>query len=323
MKSINTNSQNTKFRKIVKIYIIFAVAAILLSCSLLGYAYRDKLLFAYNFNRVSEKTEFGKFNINSMKEDITKLAKQSNDVVDILILDNNNNIIYSAKGSEFAKDKEFKLKQKKDGDYYYFTYSKDKNITFKLTKRDELMLSAVWVDHNRQIQNNYRDNIFFEKNISAKKIYLLCYTFDKNTGDKIYFINDIHSVPNGPLYINIVFAVLLLILLLYWVLVAFWVYQDARKSKINYFLWGMIVLITNIAGLFVYLIYKQNNQVCPKCHALQSKGNIFCIHCGARVNNTCEYCHAITGEGKLNWQANSLVLNENYCRHCGKEIKKE
>lgn len=310
MKNLKQFIINMKFRKIVKYYIIFAIIAILISSSILGYAYRDKIIFAYNYNNVSEKMENGKIDVNSITKDISKLANQSSDIVDILILDNNNKITYSAKNSKFNDRSEFKLNQKSYGDYIYFTYSKNTDITFKLMQKDELMLSTVWIDHDSQIQNIYRDNTFYKNNINVKKLYLLSYTFDKTTGTKIYFISDIHSIPYGPFYLQLVFAVLLLVGLLYWVLVALWVFRDAKKSKINYFLWAVIALFTNIAGLFIYLIYKQNNQICPHCHALQSKGNIHCIHCGIQLNSACKSCNTITG------------VNDIYCSHCGKKIEK-
>jgi len=309
MKKIDFYLTKIKFRKLIKIYILFAVIGVLASSTLLAYAYRDKISFVYNYNQVSERMERGALDVNTAQEDLTKLAKQSSDIVDILALDNNNNITYSAKNSVFADNGNFMLELKSYGDNLYFTNSQNPDITFKLMKKNEVMLSTVFVDRDSQIQNNYRDITFFEDNTSAKKLYLLSYTTDKSTGDKIYFISDIHPVPNGPLYMKIVSAVLLLVLLLYWVFVALWVYSDARRVRINSFLWGVIALCTNIAGLFIYLIYKQNNQACSKCHALQRKGNTHCVHCGTKINTTCEKCHAITEEG------------DSYCSHCGNQLK--
>jgi RNA polymerase subunit RPABC4/transcription elongation factor Spt4 len=283
----------------------------LISGGILGFAYKNKLLFDYNFSRVSDKIEHGKIGVDAVKSDITNLAKQSSDIVDILILNNNNQITFSAKSSKFSDEGVFNLDRAGEGENRFFTFSQDSDITFILLKKDELMLSTVFDDRDRRIQNSYRDNIFFEDNINSKKLYLLSYTFDKATGDKIYFISDIHPVHNGPLYLNIVFAVLIFFLMLYWVLVALWVYQNARKAKINALLWGIITLCTNIAGLLIYLIYKQNNQICHNCGALQNKGNIHCIHCGVKINKTCKNCNAIINE------------DDGFCHHCGKLLQRD
>lgn len=313
MKDFDNKIKKLNFKKIVVFYIAFFIIALLFAGAFLGYAYKDKLLFAKNYNRVSEKTEDGKIGVNAVKSDIIALAEQSADIVDILILDNQNKISFSAKNSEFNNYAEFTLKGKdgNDEDNKYLTYLQNPDVTFKLMEEEELMLSTVFVDNENQIQNSYTDNTFFEDNISSKKIYLLTYTVDKATGDKIYFISDVHPVPNGPLFIEIISAILILFLMLYWVLVAFWVFQDARKSKINSLLWGVIALCTNIAGLFIYLIYKQNNQICVKCGALQNKGNIHCIHCGTKINKTCKNCNAITSEG------------DSFCNHCGTKLEDE
>jgi RNA polymerase subunit RPABC4/transcription elongation factor Spt4 len=231
--------------------------------------------------------------------------------VDILVLNNNNQITFSAKNSAFADYGTFQLEQMGEGENRFFSDLKDPNVTFKLLKDEQLMLSTVFLNRDRQIQNSYRNNTFFEDNINAKKLYLLSYTIDKATGNKIYFISDIHPVHRGPVYLNIVSAVLIFFLMLYWVLIALWVYQNARRARINAMLWGVIALCTNIAGLLIYLIYKQNNQTCHQCGALQNKGNIHCIRCGAKINKTCSNCNAITSEG------------DSFCHHCGMSLNKE
>ena len=308
MKDIYSFINGIKFKRIVVLYIIAFLTALLTSGAVLGYAYREKLYFAYNYSNVKEKIEDGKLGVNSVKTDLTNLAKNSTDIVDILILDNHNNVTFSAKGSSFSQGSNFQLEQSNEDNSKYFTYTQDPNVTFKLITSDSLMISTVLLDRDIQIQNNYKDSTFFQDNTSAKKIYLLSYTLDKGTGDKIYFISDIHPVKNSQLLLNIVSAVLILFLMLYWVLVAFWVFTDSRKSKINPLLWGVIALCTNIAGLFIYLIYKQNSQICHQCGALQSKENIHCTHCGTKLNRTCMFCDSIVNE------------EDSYCSHCGSQI---
>jgi RNA polymerase subunit RPABC4/transcription elongation factor Spt4 len=299
------------FRKIVALYIIFFLAALFLSVGLLGYAYRNKLLFAYNYSRVSDKIEDGQLGVAAVKSDLRKLADESADIVDILILDDHNRITFSAKESEFSDAGTFSLTRAEEGDYRFLSYLKDPKVTFRLVKKEDLVLSTILLNREKQLQYNYRDISFYEDNISARKLYLLSYTVDKTTGDKIYYISDIRPVRKGPLYLNIVTAVLVFFLMLYWVLIALWVYRDAYKSRLNSLLWGMIALCTNIAGLLIYLVYKQNNQTCRHCQAIISKGYIYCTRCGAKLSKTCNHCNAFINK------------DDSFCGHCGERLTQE
>ena len=184
MKNFEYVIKKVNLKKIVIFYIVFTIVALLLSAALLGYAYKDKLLFAYNYSKVSEKIEDSEIKVDAVKTDIIALAKQSADIVDILIIDNHNKISFSAKNSDFGHGGEFTLEPKGDELNHYLTYLQDPNVTFKLMKDEELMLSTVLLDQEEQIQKNYKDNTFFEDNIKSKKIYLLNYTIDKTTSDR-------------------------------------------------------------------------------------------------------------------------------------------
>jgi RNA polymerase subunit RPABC4/transcription elongation factor Spt4 len=308
LKNFDNLIQKLNFKKITKLYIVFAIIGLIFSGAFLGYTFKYKLLFAYNYGKVSEKIEEGKLGVDAVKADITTLASQSADIVDILILDKNNRISYSAKNSEFAGGGEFILERDKNEESRFLTYSKNPNVTFKLMKSNELMLSAMLLANEKDIQNSHNDNTFFQNNFDSKKIYLLSYTADKGTGDKIYFISDVRPVPKGSLYIEIVGAIATLFFMIYWVLLALWVYQNSKESKLNAVLWGVITLFTNLAGLFIYIIYKQNNQICFKCGAVQSRENIYCTYCGTKISKICNRCNTIVDSA------------DHFCSHCGNNI---
>lgn len=56
------------------------------------------------------------------------------------------------------------------------------------------------------------------------------------------------------------------------------------KLKLRPFFWKTVVLITNIAGLLVYFMYKYGNNVCPACGAHISKNDKFCSGCGKKID---------------------------------------
>jgi transposase len=139
-------------------------------------------------------------------------------------------------------------------------------------------------------------------------MYLLNYLTNGNTNNKILVIRTVNPIPYAERLIEITGTLLWLILTIYWIGLALWVYKDANRRKLNAALWGLLILVANLVGMFVYMVYKQNNQTCYKCGALQSKSNIFCSNCGNKMNESCNNCGAIVNK------------REHYCSRCGNEI---
>ncbi|KMT23386.1 zinc ribbon domain-containing protein [Clostridium cylindrosporum] len=309
MKKIDEIIQRINFKKIVCIYIVLGICAGILSLGFLVYKFREKITFLYNYNNISEKIEENNQGISSVKSDLKKLADNSSDIVDIIILNNQNDIKFSAKNSTIAKDNKLELQNISDKENRFLIIKSNPDIYFKLVNDESLILSKVLPGEEDKIKKKYEDDYFYENNFVGKKVYLLSYVTDRASGDKIYFINDIKPVANGELYIKSVAAIIILFFMIYWVLIALWVYGNATKSKLNSTLWGVLTLFTNIAGLFVYLIYKQNNKICFRCYALQGKGNVYCTCCGAKISETCKKCSTV------------VSLSDNFCKKCGSELE--
>jgi hypothetical protein len=118
----------------------------------------------------------------------------------------------------------------------------------------------------------------------------------------------VQQIPYAETLIEIIGGIVGLIFILYWIGLAIWIYKDASKKQNNAAIWGIIVLITNLAGVFIYFLFKQNSKVCDKCGLMQSKDNIFCMQCGNKINESCSECGHIVSKG------------ENYCSKCGNKI---
>lgn len=237
------------------------------------------------------------------------MSDNSEDVVDVLILDKENKIIYTSKESEFAKQDNFTLERADNMTNKYFVNLNNNTAIFRLTTDKELIINTVFSNFDTDIKKEYEDEIFYQSNFDSKKIYLLSYTANQDTGEKIYFINEINPVPNGEKYIKVTLAIIMFLFMLYWVLLALYIYKNALKAKLNPYLWGGITLITNIAGVIIYYIYKQNQKTCFRCGALQSKNNIYCSYCGTKLNETCNKCGSVINN------------NDNYCSKCGEKQK--
>lgn len=303
---MNNKIKSMNLKKIFIIYLVLAIIVGILLCTFLGITYKDKLSFMYNYHRVSEQFEHKNYN-NYLENKLNNIANSSNDIIDILVLDKNNKIKKSFKKSEFGVLDEFVLNKIDTREKKYFENESNKNVVFKLIKRKELMINTILSDQDLEILDEYDDDVFYENEFNQKDIYLLSYTANKTTGEKIYFINSIHPVTNGALYIKIATSTIVFFFMLYWILVALIVYQNALKLKLNPYLWGGITLATNIAGVILYLLYKSLGTTCEKCNTHQDKNNIYCVACGNKLNETCSKCN------------NIIKKEDKYCSNCGRK----
>ncbi|MEA4847306.1 MAG: zinc ribbon domain-containing protein [Clostridiaceae bacterium] len=299
-----------KFKKAVTIYLIISVFAGILSAGFLAYTFRDKLTFLYEYRRISEKVEDSKRSLENLKPELTNLADTSSEMVDILILNGQNQILFSAKNSDLSKNGVLKLIANAGGRNRFLTGQENPDIYFRLMKGDKLTLSMSMLGIENEVEQEYEDLYFYENNFEAKKVYLLSYIIDRSSGDKVYFISDIQPVAGGKFYIKAVAAIAMLFFMLYWVLLALWVYAQAFRSKLNPAMWGIITLFTNLAGLFVFLIYRQGHQTCYKCGALQSKSNVYCTFCGTKLGSVCKKCNMAVNE------------KDSYCKNCGSALNR-
>lgn len=309
---MNDFIKRINFKKLVAVYIIVAILVGISLIIFIGSKFQSKLEFIYNYHNISEELEENNYDLGNIKEKVETFSNNSEDVVDVIILDKENNIIYTSKNSEFSKQEKFVLNKADNMSNGYFVNSNNDNIVFRLTTNKELIINTVLSNFDTEIQREYKDQVFYESNFDSKKIYLLSYTANESTGEKIYFINEIHPVQNGKTYIKTSLAIIMFFFMIYWILLALYIYQNALKSRLNPYLWGGITLLTNIAGVIIYCIYKQNLKTCYKCGTSQSKNNIYCVYCGIKLNETCNKCGSV------------INSNDKYCAKCGEKqnIKK-
>jgi RNA polymerase subunit RPABC4/transcription elongation factor Spt4 len=98
------------------------------------------------------------------------------------------------------------------------------------------------------------------------------------------------------------------------VLIAVYVYKDAKIHNMDAVLWTIVaVLVPGFIGLIVYLIVRSNNTnaSCPKCHRAISGGYTHCPYCGAPLKSFCPTCNSPVENG---WKA---------CPKCGSPLPEE
>lgn len=290
------------FKKIAIWYLVLAVIAGLACVGTVGYIYRERLNFAWQYSRLEEAKDD-----TALKTVVDKTAAASADVVDVLILDGNNQVTYSAKNSEFATGTLELVKTASEKKY--LTSADHSDAVFQYVKSEEFMLNSIINKDFGKIRSDYDDDSAFESSLSAKSIYMLSQVGVHGSDSKVYVITVPTSVPGGMTSLKATAALAMLFFCVYWVLIALWLYKDAAKCRLSPLYWGLIGLFTNLIGLIVYKIYKRSMAVCSSCGTAQSADHLYCSFCGTQLGARCESCRCKVGP------------KDSFCYHCGNKIK--
>ena len=302
MNRLEKTLSKWNFKKIAVWYLVLAVITGVLCGGTVGYLYRQRLKFAWQYARLEEaKTP------EALRTAADKTAAASEDVVDILVVDENQQILYSAKDSKFAAGP---LTLTKVGETKKYLASADyPEAVFLQVKGDEFMLNSIVSHDFGKIRSEYDDESAFENGLSAKTVYMLNRVQARKAGGTAYVITRPASVPGGETALKVTAALAMLLVCVYWVLVALWMYRDAAQCKLSPLYWGLIGLFTNLIGLIVYKIYKHSATLCPACGTAQSGGHLYCSFCGAQLGVRCANCGGKVG------------VKDRFCHHCGNKIK--
>ncbi len=290
------------FKKIAIWYFVLAMVVGLACAGAVGYLYRERLNFAWQYSRLKEAKDDA-----ARKTAVDKTAAASADVVDVLILDGSHQVTYSAKNSEFSVGA---LELVRTGsEKKYLISDAHPDAVFQYVKGEEFMLNSIINKDFGKIRSDYDDDSAFESSLSEKTIYMLSRIGIHGSESKIYVIIVPTSVPGGMTALKATAALAMLFFCVYWVLVALWLYKDAAKCKLSPLYWGLIGLFTNLIGLIVYKIYQRSMAVCTSCGAAQSMDHRYCSFCGAAFGTHCENCGCKVGS------------KDSFCHHCGHKIQ--
>lgn len=289
------------FKRIVVWYLVAAVVTGLVCAGLVGWMYRERLKFAWQYAKLEEARQE-----DALQAAAKRTAAASDDVVDILILDAENQVVYAAKNSEFAKGA-FALSrigEKKN----YLASDAYPDAVFQYVKGEEFMLKSIVSKDFGKIREDYEDDSAFEESLSARKVYMLSRIRVKGLNQQVYVISIPTSVPGGMTMLKLSAALAALFFGAYWVLLALWMYQDAAKRRLSALYWGAIGLLTNVVGLIVYKIYKRGMAICASCGAAQNAGHLYCSFCGKPLGMRCKGCGGKVG------------ARDEFCPHCGEKL---
>ena len=93
-------------------------------------------------------------------------------------------------------------------------------------------------------------------------------------------------------------------------LLAVWVFRDARRRDFLPAMWGLLTLIGNVVAWLVYMLVRSRGvgSRCPRCGTALREGFAYCPACGAQVRRCCPACGRAAEDG---WKV---------CPYCGREL---
>jgi hypothetical protein len=306
MKKLEEFINRLNFKAATKIYLIVSAVLLALCITTIAYVTRDKINMAIDYEKLSHTFEKEGIS-NNVNLQLKKLNSDSKDIVNMLILDKDNNIVFKANNNLIGSNARLLLTSY-EFNKSYLQDNINKNVLYRIVKEENILLNKDYIQNNKKLTNDIDEEFYYQGELSSKNIYLINYIANRNTQNKIFIIRTVTPIPYAERLLEITGTLISLIFMIYWIGLALWVYKDANAKRNNPALWGGLVLLTNLAGLIIYFMYKQSNIICYKCGVIQNRENIFCSHCGTKINEQCSHCDNIVNKG------------ENYCSKCGEKL---
>lgn len=292
------------FRRIARVFCAVSLAIVVCCAVAVGIVFRERLAFAMQFVRLEEVAEGKNKDPEAKQQAIDKVAAASSDVVDILSVDGDGKVWYSAKQSPFTADT-FTLAKIGDEKRYYAA-AEYPDAVFQYVRGESFMLRSILSEDFGELQMEYEEEGGLDTGKPTGTLYML--TRIRCDSSSIYVISTPTSVPGGELLLKCCAVLADMIFSVYWVLVALWLYRDASRAHLPAVAWGLIGLATNVIGVLVYCLYKRGNALCPECGAVQANGHGYCVYCGAQIGKRCPEC------------GGRVLDTDRYCHHCGAKL---
>lgn len=117
----------------------------------------------------------------------------------------------------------------------------------------------------------------------------------------------VHSVE-AFIFIVAYGGVCLLIMGIYWLAVAAWLYKKGEEAQMHGLLWLVPGLSGNVfAAVLFFIVRGFIRQKCPQCGGWQPAKRWFCTRCGAEINRNCPECGDLCGRGINTVQGADIV----------------
>ena len=266
---MNNFIEKINFKRVVIVYLILLVLCVFGLLLFLGNVYKDKLMILYNYYNIKENFKKN-YDQDKLNEYIDKLSSVSSDIVDVVII---KDVLISYSKNNFYKNDLVNINNS-------VNYFRDmNNNVYKLDNKKEFILNLFGVDEEDEKDAYYNDFLINEKESNK---YVINYLKNKHNNEKLIIVSNVNKDNSGVKYLKFGVAIFMMFLMVYMIIVAMMIYQNAIKLQVNACFWGVITLFTNIIGVLMYLIYVKNIVRC-KCGSLNIRGNKYCKSCGEKI----------------------------------------
>jgi len=116
--------------------------------------------------------------------------------------------------------------------------------------------------------------------------------------------------PGSPPWVKYLFSFAIPLVFAVYVLLAGYVYGDAKRRNMRAVMWTLLaLLIPNAIGFIVYFIMRESlMSACPHCGGAVREHFAFCPHCGKSRALSCPQCRRVV---EPDWP---------HCAHCGASL---
>jgi len=249
------------------------------------------------------------------KEAITKFMKDYPHTKNIIVCDDKGNIVFKV-NDQFVQGKNTFDISKDDEEPGIFRIKRGTEKFMSVPKRELFSLIPNQDSvHNDSDSNSYTRDSVENSNITHKGMkedayFMNSFVFPEK-GIKIYYLSGRFQENNMIDMFFISHEILRLLILLFWVLLAVWVYKDSKIRGLQQIFWGLLTLFTGFVGLIIYLFAKRKWKFCSDCKIKVEKEANYCQECGGILRTKCPSCESMMN---LEW---------NYCPSCGKMRQEE
>ncbi|MGE5474377.1 MAG: zinc ribbon domain-containing protein [Ignavibacteriales bacterium] len=246
---------------------------------------------------------------NEAKTAISSFMKNYPRTKNIIICDDKGSIIYKANDKIIKGRNTFNL-SKDEQHPSMFSMDRGQQRFMPMPEREFFsLIPSANSGANKGKDNNFNRRDFKDKfNDGRKGNPDFINTFDiPGKGMKINYISGRFEENNMIDMFFISHQILRLLILIFWVLLAVWVYEDSKKRGLQQIFWGIVTLFTGLAGLIIYLLVRHRLHFCNECKVKVDEQSSFCQECGSILKTKCSECGSMMN---LNW---------NYCTTCGKK----
>ena len=95
MKKFDKFISKINFKKVAITYIIIALVLGIACCVTVGVVFSERINFAYQYSKLEDAVKSN--DTSAIKDAVKNTSSSSSDIVDILVLNGNNDVTYSAK----------------------------------------------------------------------------------------------------------------------------------------------------------------------------------------------------------------------------------